>query len=105
MSLVFGLSACSSVKIPDLPDLPGFSEAAAGSENLEYPDPSKAPSLPEDMRGDGEWDKAANALIRKRDNFDAPPDVDGAMSDQEIEQNIEALKSKVKEYKLDDPVE
>lgn len=102
---IIGLSACSSVKMPDLVDLPEFSEAVEGAENLDYPDPAKAPDMPDDMRKAESWDKAANALIRKRDNFNAPVDIDGLKTDAEIEQEIQALKSKVKEYKLDDPVE
>lgn len=98
-------AACSSVKMPDLVDLPEFSEAVKGAENLDYPDPAKAPARPDDMRGGGEWNKAAKAIIEKRDNFNAPVDVDGAKTEEQIEQEIQALKSKVKEYKLDDPVE
>ena len=103
----FGIYAasCSSVKMPDLVDLPEFRDSGADVENLEFPDPMDAPAVPENLRSDQQWDQAAKAMIRIKENFDAPADADEVRTDQEIKQEIEALKSKVKEYKLDDPVE
>ncbi len=100
--LAFSVSACSTVKVPEFVNLPEFREA---SQNIgEYPDPADAPSAPDDMRGAADWDKAAKSIIKKRDGFDTPPD-NNYMTDPQIEKEIEALKTKVKEYKLDDPVE
>lgn len=98
-------TACNTVGMPDLVDLPEFSEAIDGSDKLDYPNPGDAPVAPTDVRSAAEWDNAANAIIRKRDSFEAPAIVGDVQSDQEIEQNIDALKAKVQEYKLDDPVE
>jgi len=98
-------TACSSVKVPDIVDLPEFGDSVANAENFEYLDPMNAPEVPDDMKSSTQWDKAAKAMIRKRENFNAPIDVDGALTEQQIKQEIEALKSKVKEYKLDDPIE
>lgn len=104
--LILGMipAACSSVKIPDLVDLPEFKEAGVDTQNLEFPDPMKAPALPDDLRTDAQWDQAAGQMVKARDSFGAPIDVDGR-TEQEIKRDIEALKAKVKEYKLDDPVE
>ena len=98
------LCACNTVSMPDLVDLPEFSEAIDGADKLEYPDPVDAPAAPEDVRSASEWDRAAKSLIQTRDGFQAPPIVGGVQSEQEIDQNIDALKNKVQEYKRDDPV-
>lgn len=90
--------------MPDLVDLPAFNEAIEGSDKLEYPNPSDAPDSPTGVRSAADWDRAAKDMIRTRDGFNAPAAVYG-QTDQEIEQNIDALKAKVQEYKLDDPVE
>lgn len=99
------LTACNTVSMPDLVDLPEFSEAIEGSDKLKYPNPSDAPAAPDDVRSASDWDRAAKNLIRKRDGFEAPADMSGGQSDQELEENFDALKAKVEEYKLDDPIE
>ncbi len=96
------LSACSTVKVPDFVNLPEFREASGSSSA--YPDPADAPPEATNLRSASAWDKAASELISKRDNFEVPPGTD-PLTDEEIQQQINALKSKVKEYKLDDPVE
>jgi len=88
-----------------MPDIPGFDKAAAEAENLDYLNPVNAPAAPDDIRSDDQWDNSAKRLINQRDRFSAPPDVDGVRSEQALQQDIAALKAKVKEYKLDDPVE
>ena len=104
--LILGMipAGCSTVKMPDLVDLPEFKEAGVDTQNLEFPDPMKAPSLPDDLRTAAQWDQAAGQMVRQRDNFGAPEDI-GGRTEQQIKQDIEALRNKVKEYKLDDPVE
>lgn len=94
---------CSTVKIPDV-DLPGFSEAASNTDELEYPNPNAAPPAPENVPSAEEWDRAAMSLLKKREMFGAPAKLD-ELSDAEILQEIEALKQKVQEYKIDDPIE
>jgi len=101
---LFG-TACSTVKVPDIVDLPEFREEAANVENLEYPDPAQAPSAPSDIRSAEQWDTSAKALIQKRESINVPPESPDALTDPEIIQEIDALKNKVKEYKVDDPIE
>ena len=96
------LVGCTTVKIPDLVDLPGFRDAAQTSG--EYPDPSDAPAAPTGLRSSADWDKAAKAIIARRDGFVVPKGGDD-LTDEQIKQNVNALKSKVREYKLDDPIE
>jgi len=90
------------VKVPDFVNLPEFREGAGSSG--EYPDPADAPPAATNLRSASAWDRAAQELISKRDNFESPPG-SPPLTDEEIQQQINALKSKVKEYKLDDPVE
>lgn len=96
-------AGCSSVKMPEI-DLPGFNEAAANVDELEYPNPNDAPPAPEDVPSAEEWDKAAKSLMRKRELFGAPVLRDD-LTDAEIRQEIDALKQKVREYEIDDPIE
>ena len=65
-----------------------------------YPEVDGAPIAPDDMRSSAQWDMAARELLSDRDKFDTPPANDTtALTPQEIE----ALKAKVRAYKLDDP--
>lgn len=105
LALAASLPACSTVKVPDLVDLPEFREAGVDVNKLEYPDPMKAPDVPDDMRRAGEWDKAAKYMQGLKDRFEPPLGPETALTDTELKKEIEALKAKVKEYKLDDPVE
>lgn len=97
-------AACSSVKVPDIVDLPGFSETAENIDEFEYPNPNQAPESPDDIPSAEEWDRAAKAIMNRRDSFDAPADFDSDMTAEEIKKEIEALRRKVKEYEIDDPV-
>lgn len=106
ISLVFAafcLAGCSTVKLPDinLPSLSGF--FADGEKIDDYPKISDAPTAPTDIRADAAWDRDAKQLIKSRDAF---KDLEGsgvAKSDAQIEQDLEALKAKVRAYKADDP--
>lgn len=86
-------------------DLPEFREAGVDVDKLEYPDPMSAPDVPDNLRNAAEWDKAAKFMQGLKSDFEAPVGTDRALSDTELKKEIEALKAKVKEYKLDDPVE
>ncbi len=99
----FGLSGCSTVKLPklDLLKLPEFKEE---SENIgAYPNVVDAPGLPSDVRSAGDWDNTAKAIIKARDSINTPPESGGVKSPAEIEQEIARLKAKVNEYRADDP--
>ena len=99
--LSFGLiSACSSTG-----ELPEEYAALAGDSN-KYPKASQAPAAPTDIRSDKSWDKDAKAIMSARSTFKAPPEAnDEYKSEAEILRELESLRAKVKEYKLDDPVE
>ena len=97
---VVTISACSSTgEIPE-------EFANLGGDTGKYPEASQAPLAPTDIRTDKEWDKDAHSIIRARETFKTPPEArDGYKSEAEVYREMAALKAKVKEYKLDDPVE
>lgn len=100
LTLSVTLSACATYELPENLDfikLPEFREAVAELED--YPDVANAPPAPSGVRSDARWDKDARALIRLRDNFNAPISSDQGFTDSEIER----LKAQVRAYKLDDP--
>ena len=104
ISVLILSSACSTVKIPELASLPGFKESAESVGD--YPNVSEAPAEPSDIRSDDQWDAAAAKIIDSRKSFNAPVDAsDGFKSEAQIIREMETLEAKVKEYKLDDPVE
>ncbi|NNE57871.1 MAG: hypothetical protein HKN36_07175 [Hellea sp.] len=111
--IVFGMafitaamfSACSTVKVSDVVKLPEFRDAATEAGSFTYPDPAEAPAVPTDLRSAREWDQAAKLIIKRAATVDVPEDPYANISDAEIAREIQALKNKVKEYKLDDPVE
>lgn len=105
LTTALAMSACTSVKVPDLMDLPEFREAGIDVDNLEYPDPMNSPDVPDNMKSAAEWDKSAKFMQGLKDRFEAPVGDERPLSDAELKREIEALKAKVKEYKLDDPVE
>lgn len=97
------LSACASVKIPklDLGKLPGFNSS---DEDLgEFPKLADAPALPEEVRSAKNWDKTANDIIKKRDNFNAPAEPNRPKTAQQIEREIDRLTDAVNAYRADDP--
>ena len=99
---VFLTTGCSTISTPKI-DLPEFRETAANVDELEYPNPNQAPEAPENLPTAEEWDKAAKKIIQYRDNFDAPPDYDADLTEEQMIKEIEALKKQVKEYQKDDP--
>lgn len=103
MATSFGLNACASVKLPklDLLKLPEFKEE---SENIgAYPNVQDAPSLPSDVRNAREWDKTANEILKARDNINTPTPIEPVQTPEQIQQDIETLKDRVNEYRVDDP--
>jgi len=106
LTALSGLSACSTVKVPniDFVKLPGFEKEA---ENIGgYPNAAEAPEAPTDTRSKSAWDSAAKDIIRQRDGFVIPSTGnDPIKTDAQIEQELQRLKEKAREYKLDDPAE
>ncbi len=98
-----GLSACSTVKMPNLDFLSaGFQEDL---ENIDQsvPSVSEVPEIPNDVRSTTEWDQSAREMIRVRDSFTAPVAPEEPISEQEFNRRFEQLKSDAQEYKKDDP--
>ncbi len=101
--LILGvLPSCASLKMPNLDfiKLPEFKEDA---KNIgDYPSVADAPLAPQDIRSDKRWDKDARSLMKKRDALQ-PPVLPDALSDEEIEAEMQSLAAKAQAYKRDDP--
>jgi len=97
------LSACTTVRMPDLDflKLPEFRDEANNIKG--YPKASDAPTAPTDVRNATVWDTEAKKLMAERDSFNAPASVESTKSDTEIAREADALKAKVHAYKADDP--
>ncbi len=98
------LSACSTVKMPNVnfPSIPEFREAA--QKLVEgFPEVSKAPMRPTDLRDAAAWDAAAKALMTERAGFNVPSKGDMPATAAEIDAELAALKAELYSYKLDDP--
>ena len=93
------LSGCASIDLPSLDMLDGaFRDSMTDLQS--FPDVREAPVAPGDMRASTDWDAAARTIATQRDNFDAPP----APPEPEMTAaEIEALKARVRAYRLDDP--
>ena len=101
---VLAMSACSTVKMPNLDflRLPEFREAAA--KLIEgFPEVGDAPTRPEDVRSAAEWDAAARSLIAQRQRLSVPKDGAAPMTEAELDAEVERLKAQIRRYKLDDP--
>ncbi len=103
MALAGLLSACASIKIPDI-DFIKLPEFQSDAENVgAYPDVADAPAFPENVKNDASWDEVAKRIIIKRDAFVTPPDEEAPKTAAQIEQERQQLIAKINEYKLDDP--
>ena len=100
------LSACSTVKMPNLDFLKSLGFEEDDAENLgEYPSIADTPTEPTDVRSAAVWDAEAKKLIQERDAFNAAKSgIDApAKSEAELEREAAALRARVQAYKLDDP--
>lgn len=96
------LTACSTVKMPNLSGLTDFrNEKIRG----DYPDVSEAPEEPVDVRSAAEWDQAAVALKNEKRKADITDETIEPTSPAEFNRKFEQLKQEVRAYKADDPVE
>ena len=103
ISTGFILSACATPKLPnvDFLKLPEFRE---DYENIkDYPKVTEAPQVPTDTRSDNAWDDAAKDIMKDRDGFEIPQDIEAREPDAVIEKQIDDLIGQAQAYKLDDP--
>ena len=93
------LGGCASIDLPSLDMLDSaFRDSRTDLDS--FPSVSQAPVAPGDMRASSDWDAAARTIATQRDNFDAPP----APAEPDLTAaQIEALKARVRAYRLDDP--
>lgn len=99
------LSACSTVKMPNL-DFFKSSEFEEDAKSLsDYPKVSETPTAPTDVRSAALWDIEAKKLIRERDAFneDRAASSEPAKSEAELAREAAALRAKVRAYQADDP--
>ena len=99
------LSACSTVKMPNL-DFFKASEFEEDAKNLgDYPKISETPTAPTDVRSAALWDSEAKKLIKERDAFNAAKGsiAEPLKSEAELAREAAALRAKVHAYKADDP--
>ena len=99
------LSACSTVKMPNLDFLKtlGFEDDA--QKLGDYPDISDTPTAPTDVRSAEQWDIEAKKLMQERDAFNAERGVfsEPPKSADELAREAAALRAKVHAYQADDP--
>jgi len=99
------LSACSTVKMPNL-DFFKSSEFEEDAKNFsDYPSVADTPSAPTDVRSAALWDSEAKKLIKERDAFNAAKGQieEPAKSEAGLVREAAALRAKARAYKLDDP--
>jgi len=99
------LSACSTVKMPNL-DFLKSSEFEEDAKNIgDYPSAADAPTAPTDVRSAALWDIEAKKLIRERDSFNASgADFnEPAKTQAQLERELAALRAKARAYQADDP--
>jgi len=99
------LSACSTVKVPNL-DFLKFSEFEEDAKNIgDFPSVADTPSAPTDVRSDGAWDRQAKKLLKQRDAFDKgrADFQEPARSEAELARELAALRAKARAYQADDP--
>ncbi len=97
------LSACATVKMPNLDFLGSGFEEDAKNIDPSIPSVDEAPSIPTDVRSASEWDNSARAMLSIRDGFEVPDVSDEQLTPEELEQRFEDLKAKAQAYKADDP--
>lgn len=100
---LLSLSACQTISMPklDLVKSAEFSEDAANIPKS-FPRAVDAPTAPDDVRSDGQWDLDAKALQNLRNG--SPQVVsEPALTAQDTDRMFEALKDKAQAYKKDDP--
>ena len=99
------LSACSTVKMPNL-DFLKFSEFEEEAKNIgDFPDIKDTPEAPTDVRSDAQWDLEAKKLIKERDAFNSAKVglEEPTKSEAELARDLAALRARVRAYKADDP--
>ena len=96
------LSACSTVRLPDLGmEMSEFRESLDRLDD-NYIQADELPSRPTDIRSAAEFDRAATDMIRLRDGFTVP-EGDAGLSDAEFDAAYQAAQDYADAYKDDDP--
>jgi len=97
------MAGCQTVKMPkiDIMKSPEFREDAANIAK-DYPRVKDAPTVPDDIRSDAQWDKDARALQNLRETS-IRGEIEPGLTEAEAEAKFEALKAKAQAYKKDDP--
>lgn len=96
------LSSCASMKLPDM-DFIKFPEFRKEAENIpDYPKVADAPEKPKGLRSAEQWDKAANKILAKQDDF-PDPDLADPKTDAEVVRELQRLRAEADAYKKDDP--
>ena len=99
------LSACSTVKMPNL----DFFKSLGFEDNTkslsDYPDIADTPTAPTDVRSAKQWDLEAKKLMQERDAFNAERGEfsEASKSADELAREAAALRARVHAYKADDP--
>lgn len=99
------LSACSTVKMPNL-DFLKSSEFEEEAKNIgDYPSVADTPSAPTDVRSGSVWDVEAKKLMKERDDFNEGRAgvQEPAKSEAELARELAALRAKARAYQADDP--
>lgn len=99
------LSACSTVKMPNL-DFFKSSEFEEDAKNIgDYPSAEDTPEAPTDVRSAELWDIEAKKLIKERDSFNSSGVnlAESAKSEAELERELATLRAKARAYQADDP--
>ena len=107
-SIIFAaasLSACSTVKMPNL-DFLKSSEFEEDAKNIgDYPSIADTPTAPTDVRSAALWDIEAKKLMKERDEFNQGRAgiQEPVKSEAELARDVAALRAKARAYQADDP--
>ena len=99
------LSACSTVKMPNL-DFLKSSEFDEDVKNIgDYPSTADAPTAPTDVRSGAIWDIEAKKLMAERDAFNKGRAglQEPVRSEAELARDLAALRAKARAYQAGDP--
>lgn len=102
LALAFGLTACSTVELPDIGKNLSDFRSSVDSLDSAYMQAEELPSAPEGVRSAREWDAAAREMQALRSGFDVPS-TEPALSDGEFADRVRDAERYAREYRNDDP--
>ena len=99
------LSACSTVKMPNLDFFKSLGFEDDTKSLSEYPSIADTPTAPTDVRSAQQWDSEAKKLMQERDAFNTERGEfsEAPKSADELAREAAALRARVHAYKADDP--